>query len=43
MNVRFPTAMVMVTVSMGSVHVSVDTWASSVRKVSGICLIYLYF
>lgn len=34
MNVRFLTAMVMVIVSMGSVHVSVDTWASSVRRVS---------
>ena len=34
MNVRFLTAMVMVTVSMGSALVSVDIWESSVRKVS---------
>lgn len=34
MNVRCLTAMVMVTVSMGSALVSVDTWESSVRKVS---------
>jgi hypothetical protein len=34
MNVRCLTAMVMVTVTMGSVLVSVDTWASSVRRVS---------
>jgi len=32
MNVRFLTAMVMVTVSMGSALVSVDIWESSVRK-----------
>jgi hypothetical protein len=34
MNVRYLTAMVMVTVSMGNALVSVDTWANSVRRVS---------
>jgi len=34
MNVRFLIATVMVTASMGNVLVSVDTWESSVRRVS---------
>jgi hypothetical protein len=34
MNARYLIAMVMVAVTMGSVRVPVDTWGSSVRKVS---------